>query len=39
MTHPHPNPPLEGEGTDYFSPFKGEIERGMGSIESEVLPS
>ena len=41
--HPHPNPPLEGEGTaqrDFFnqlhkifcSPFKGEAGRGMGFL-------
>jgi hypothetical protein len=29
-THPHLHPPLEGEDALLFSPFKGEIERGMG---------
>jgi len=29
-THPHPNPPLEGEGANFSSPFKGEAGRGMG---------
>jgi hypothetical protein len=29
-THPHLHPPLEGEEALLFSPFKGEIERGMG---------
>ncbi|MDP3537576.1 MAG: efflux RND transporter permease subunit, partial [Azonexus sp.] len=29
-THPHPNPPLEGEGANISSPFKGEAGRGMG---------
>jgi hypothetical protein len=23
-THPHPNPPLEGEGIQYLPPLKGE---------------
>jgi len=27
---PHPDPPLEGEESLTFSPFKGEIKRGMG---------
>jgi len=30
VTHPHLNPPLEGEEIDKLSPFKGETERGMG---------
>ena len=40
ITHPHPNPPLEGEGIfslplkgrgfSASSPFKGEVGRGMG---------
>ncbi len=30
-THPHPTPPLEGEGAARSSPFKGEAGRGMGS--------
>jgi hypothetical protein len=29
-THPHLHPPLEGEETLLSSPFKGEIETGMG---------
>lgn len=32
--HPHPNPPLEGEGesAEPSSPVKGEVGRGMGEI-------
>jgi len=36
-THPHPSPPLEREGEYSFSPFKGEMERGMGGIQMSIL--
>jgi hypothetical protein len=37
VPHPHPNPPLEGEGTSQTKrenslPFKGRVRVGMGNI-------
>jgi hypothetical protein len=32
LPHPHPDLPPEREGNRHFSPFKGEIRRGMGDF-------
>ena len=34
---PTPTLPLKGRGKLYFSPFKGEIERGMGGFQKSIL--
>jgi hypothetical protein len=39
--HPHPNPPLEGEGTfaprlTYTLPFKGRARVGMGDPSAPI---